>query len=204
MGIKEVGNLIGADMNEQDQIKTQFGSSDVTAYFELFDDEVSTKDRGLRINQRILTGNTLIWGHPTGGIWGTNEWGDDASAFGNWSINRIIHPNRRYIDNFNDDFFKDTTNTNANWGTTGTINFTGGSLTASSLTVYKNNETINSATLTAVDSGNINYEMSADTGSNWESVSSGKKHTYTNTGQELKWRATATSNANISSIEIEY
>jgi len=71
-------------------------------------------------------------------------------------------------------------------------------------TVYKNNETITQAKLTAEDSGNVNYYMSADTGSNWESVTPGVSHTFTNTGQELKWRASATGSASISSIEISY
>jgi len=225
MGVKELGKLMGKDMNEQDRIKTQFGSSDVAYYIKLFTDNMGIKDRGARIKQKSIAGDTLIWGSPVFGIWGTGKWGNTTNisfVLGNaaaailgtsklgsqssaYSLIRVVHPSRIYVDTLYTTFFKDTTAaTNATWGTTGTVTFTGGNLTATSLTIYKNNETVTQAKLTAIDSGNVVYQMSADTGSNWETVTSGTNHAFTNTGQEIKWRASATASANISSIEISY
>ncbi len=176
MGVKELGKKIGKDMNEQDRIKTQFGSSDAAYYIKLFTDEFSIKDRGVRIQEIVLdTTNTFVLSHPSAGILGTSKLGRTVSST---TYSRVIHPNRTYVDNLYDTFFKDTTNTNAAWGTTGTINFTGGNLTATSLVVYKNNESINSAKLTSLDSGSINYQMSNNGGSSWENVTSGELHTF--------------------------
>jgi len=77
-------------------------------------------------------------------------------------------------------------------------------LVAISKEIYMNEENITSAKLTAVDNGSIYYQMSADTGSNWEDVVNGEFHTFQSTGQTLKWKASSTGGASISSIEIEY
>ena len=64
------------------------------------------------------------------------------------------------------------------------------------------NGTITQATLTSTEvSGNFTYEMTAN-GSTFETVTSGVRHFFTNTGTDLRWRATA-STGEISNIKVE-
>ena len=34
----------------------------------------------LKIESQAMSGDTLIWGHPTRGVWGTNKWGSTGSV----------------------------------------------------------------------------------------------------------------------------
>lgn len=77
-------------------------------------------------------------------------------------------------------------------------------LIVQSTSVDFNNGTIISAKLTSTEvSGEFNYQMSADGGSNWEVVASKTQHFFTNTGTDLKWRAIGDDGAEISNIKIE-
>jgi len=106
MGAKELGKLIGKDMNEQDRIKTQFGSSNVAYYIKLFADAIKMKDRGLKVTEIVLdTANSFILGHPQAGVLGTSKLGRTVSST---TTSRVVHPNRTYVDNLNDDFWIDT------------------------------------------------------------------------------------------------
>ncbi|MFA5927045.1 MAG: YCF48-related protein [Patescibacteria group bacterium] len=63
-------------------------------------------------------------------------------------------------------------------------------------TKMNSSETITVATMTATTTLNgqsVAYYLSADGGSNWESVTSGESHSFTNTGSDLRWRAVLTS-----------
>ena len=69
---------------------------------------------------------------------------------------------------------------------------------AQSTIVYSSSSiTINKATLNPTDSQppdtSIIYELSADGGANWESVSPGVEHVFSIPGNQLKWRATLAS-----------
>ena len=78
--------------------------------------------------------------------------------------------------------------------------------------VYKYNYT--SATMTVTDSqpsdSSINYYLSPDNGLNWEAVTPGVEHTFSNSGSELKWKAVFsassdnTSTPYLDSISIDY
>jgi len=225
LSLKELAKRLARDMKEQDSVKLQFDSADVSAYFELFDDDFQPKNRGIRIKERSLAGDVLIWGNTSFGTWNSYKWGDVSqtsfvlghsiagilgtsklgSNLSSFATLRVVHPNNTYVESFNSTFFKDTASTDAAWGTTGEVVFgTSSTQTASSLIVYKNNQAITSAKLTATTtgSGSIGFFMSAD-GTNYEAVSSGVSHTFTNTGSELYWRATG-SGISITSLEIEY
>lgn len=73
-------------------------------------------------------------------------------------------------------------------------------------------EDITAATLTAtatLNSQTITYYLSADGGAHWEEVTSGVEHTFTNVGQDLRWKATLTSTSTVvtpilSNIVIDY
>ena len=67
--------------------------------------------------------------------------------------------------------------------------------------------TVSSATLNiTIDSGSFDLEMSADGGSNWETVTNSVAHTFLNTGSELRLRITEnnTSTGVISLIKCNY
>lgn len=129
--------------------------------------------------------------------WGAGKWGTDAVSFPTAADHFIMQYLNSYTENFLDTDFK-STNTTATWGSTGSVTFTASQI-AESTSVDFANGTITAATLTSTEvSGSFNYEMTAD-GSNWESVTSGTAHTFSNTGTDLRWRATEN---NISTGEI--
>jgi len=190
---------IGEELRDKDDFKSEKDLGNLKSMVLISSPrKVKPKHRHTIVKKKSIEGDTFILGHPTAGILGTSKLGDSGNP---WVTTRVVNPDRKYIDNLLGTTFKDTSST-ATW-TGGQITFTGGE-TASSLTIYMNNETISSATLTAVDSGSIDYYLSADGGANWEKVTSGVTHTFTNQGTDLRWRATSTGSASISSIEIEY
>ena len=91
--VRALAKLLARDMRDQDTIKTQFSTEDVSSYFQLFTYGLTASDRGLRIG----TGST---GGP-------------------YTIVRVIQPNRKYVEHFYSDFYKDTSSTNATWSTSG-------------------------------------------------------------------------------------
>lgn len=71
-----------------------------------------------------------------------------------------------------------------------------GSSVAQSLTTDLTSELIVNATLNPVTflpaSTDITWQLSADGGAHWETITPGVVHTFTNTGSDLRWRATFT------------
>jgi len=174
------------------------------------------------IYEQNIGGETLIWGNASFGIWGTGKWGGAAqtsfilgnsgaailgtSPLGSLTSSEVLkfarQYNNSYTENFIDDDFEDTDGT-ASWSTTGSVSFTSGQIALSS-SIDFNNSTITVATLTSTEvSGSFTYEMTSN-GSDWESVTSGTAHTFTDTGTDLRWRATedAASTGEISKIEV--
>lgn len=143
---------------------------------------------------------SFVLGHASGGVLGTNKLGDRRQA----EVTTFV---QQYEDTYTEDFIDDdfeSSNTTADWSTTGSADFTSGEI-AESESIDYNSGTITTAKLTSTEvSGSFDYEMTAD-GSNWESVTSGTAHTFTNTGTDLRWRATenAAGTGEISQILIE-
>ena len=153
-----------------------------------------------KVLKRELVGDGFLLSHPTYGILGTSRLGADSAVEAD---HFIIQYENKLEEEFVDVDFK-STNTTATWTTTGSADFTAGEI-AESESVDYNNGTVSSATLTATEvSGSFDYEMTAD-GSNWESVTSGTAHAFTDTGTDLRWRATENdaSTGEISQINIE-
>jgi len=146
-----------------------------------------------------------IYDNSSFGIWDTSLWAPDDAEISNFQMARVINANRTYEDNFNGNYatlFKDTAS-NATWTGGGYISFSANQ-TASSLPIFMNNETVSSATLDADDTGNITYQLSADNGEHWETCTKGTELTFSYPGTILKWRAYATSSAQINSLEVVY
>lgn len=81
-----------------------------------------------------------------------------------------------------------------------------------SLTIDATTATISTATLTATTSTptgtSIAFQLSANGGTNWENVTSGEAHAFTNTGSDLRWRATLTGTSTatpvITQVQVAY
>ena len=132
----------------------------------------------------------FILDSPEHGILGTNKLaGAYNEAFGSEVDHFIQQYQDTYTEEIVDNDFKDTGGT-ATWDTTNNeITFTSGQI-AKSLSIDYNNSTITTAKMTVTkSSGTFLYEMTAD-GTNWETVTSGTAHTFTNTGTDLRWRIT--------------
>ena len=128
--------------------------------------------------------NLFILGHPSFGLLGTGQLGDtDLGAETNHFIQQFENS---YTEDFFDTDFFDDPNSTGDW-LTGVIT-SGQTLRSSSIDF--NNSTISQATATFTESGagTPTFYLSADGGSNWETVTSGVAHTFSNTGTSLKWR----------------
>jgi hypothetical protein len=176
-----------------------------------------------KITTTSIAGDTLIWGSSDFGVWGTSKWGSGAntsfvlghsiagvlgtSKLGSQASSETNHWIQQYNNSYTEDFidndFEDSSGTATGW-TSGSLDFTAGQIGQSTSIDY-NNGTITAATLTATEvSGSFTYKMSADGGANYETVTSGVAHTFTNTGTDLCWRAVedAASTGEISKIEV--
>lgn len=167
---------------------------------ELYDfaNELTPQPRYRKMTTQTIE-DSCILGHPANGVLGTAKLGDRRGSEANSFIQQYENS---YTENFIDADFEDSTGT-ASWSTTGSVTFTSGQIALSSSIDYANG-TITTATLTSTEvSGSFDYEMTAD-GTNWESATSGVAHTFSDTGTDLRWRATenAASTGEISQIKI--
>ena len=165
-----------------------------------FDLQKTAKPRWRKIQGETVGGADLfLLGHSTYGVLGTSTLGDtDMGATTDFYIQQFEN---NYEEDFIDDDFEGAGN--ASWSTTGSVEFTSGQIALSGSIDY-NNGTITTATLDSTEvSGDFDYEMTAD-GSNWESVTPGTAHTFSNTGTDLRFRITenAASTGEISQVTI--
>lgn len=137
----------------------------------------------------VGTSTNAIVGTNTGTVSGNQQVVGDADRI--LTVNQVINKNNIFRERFRFNVFEDTTNTTAYWDTTNNYIKFNLNQTAQSVSVYKGNSTVIKAKLT-VTSSNItaSYYLSANGGSNWESVTSGTQHTFTNTGTDLRFKAT--------------
>ncbi len=154
-----------------------------------------------KLEKRDISGDTLIWDNLTFGTWDAQNWGETLP--GTDTLEQLIQGGNIYIEDFLDDDFEG--GGTASWSNTGSVTFTSGQIALSS-TIEFNNGLITQAKLTSTEvSGSFDYELSADGGSNFESVTSETTHTFTNTGTDLRFRITenSASTGEISEIKIE-
>ncbi len=153
-----------------------------------------------QVTSRVLAGDGFVLSHPSYGILGTSTLGDDSAVF---TDDVVMQYENTYDEPFTDEDFE-STNTTATWGTSGSVSFTSGQI-AESNAIDFDNGTITQAKLTSTEtSGSFDYEMTAN-GSDWEAVTSGTTHTFTDTGTDLRWRATENSatTGEISNMTVE-
>ena len=206
------------------KLETKQDNTDVLQKYLSFVEKinVATTQGRVRVRTRNIAGDSLIYNNPTFGIWNSFKWGAAANTsfvLGNpaaavlgtsplgsqsseYTVESVTNINDTMYERFNFDTYK-STNTTATWNTTSELcTFTVGEI-AESLAVYKG--TIQTkATITVEDDTNLTAKLSMDGGSNWESVIIGTEYTFTNSGSELRWRLTASGNAETKWVKIVY
>ena len=73
---RDIQGLKGADISD----------TDIITRLETFTGSVGTRQSGLIISTRTLTGSVMIWNSAIYGTWGTDKWGTEGSAFNSWAI----------------------------------------------------------------------------------------------------------------------
>lgn len=171
-------------------------------------------EEGATKTTTISLGDSWIVGSATNAIVGTNtgtEGGGQqvVGASGRvTTVKSISSPGKRFPERFNTTTFEDTGVTTADWAdTTGSLIMTNTEI-AQSLSVAFADGTITTAnmivTLSAGVIGDLTIQLSADGGSNFENVTNGTTHSFTNTGTDLKFKLTATGNVTVDSVIINY
>lgn len=155
------------------------------------------------------TANMAIWDNPDT-TWDGGATNDEWDSYSdNKAIVKVTNPSNKYIERFGFETLKNASTT-ATWSTSNkNVTFTSGQVLVIQNAYYDDNfeKTITTATLSVtIDSGSFDLEMSADGGSNWESVSNNVSHTFTNTGSDLRIRITenAASTGTISLVTCQY
>jgi len=199
-----------------------------------FNEEIEYVRRYIKLQKASIAGDGFILGHPDFGILGTNKlkslddlylywdsddagtwddfnWADDTAT--NYETKVIIQGQNIYQEDFIDEDFKDTTNNTANWSTTNknVDNTTGTIFQTSSIFLDSNSEDLKQVVLTSdEDLGtgvSIIYSISADGGSNWQTITKGTTQTITNQGKDLRLKgvfSATTPLSTIKNIRLEY
>lgn len=184
------------------KVKDQLGRpEDVGFSIKRFTDTIIIEELSTVITKRDVSTDT-IWGNFN---WNESNWDD---TYDNSPVTKfVVNPNRTYNEYFRDDYFKDATTT-ADWASTpGELSFTNGKI-AQSKSIALNDGVINQATISmefnSGSSGLITSELSADNGSNFESVTNNIVHNFTNSGTSLIFKLTSSGTAIITKIKINY
>ena len=152
-------------------------------------------------------GHAWIVGSSSNGLVGANlgtEAGEQQVGGGAGRVEtivRVVCPNNTYREYFRDTDFKDTSQPNtADWDTTNyrlamsssTNKNRAYNTVATSKSIFLNSQTIFKATVSATetkfDKDIIKYFLSADSGSNWEECTLNEEHSFSVTGNDLRFR----------------
>ena len=196
--------------------------SDIDQNFEFFTEEIFVEEHATVIKLTNVGGTTGIYGNTVFGIYATSTYNSAANqsfVIGNTlagiigtsligsrsssaTVVKVLNPNNVWQETIRDTTFKDTANTTATWDVTNfRWTFTGSQVIQTS-EIYLDSTTITNARLDiATDNitnpANLTYALSADGGSNWETVTLNTSHTFTNIGTDLRLKITSSGNATI-------
>lgn len=171
-------------------------------------DELVLEDGATKLTTRTL-GNAWIVGSSTNGIVGPNtntQGGGQQVVGGNGRVDElvaVVNPDNQFKELFEFEEFKDNSTTTATWSGNGELVFTTGQIALSEVIAF-NNATISRATLVSDNTTDMTFELSANNGVDWETVTSGTEHIFTNTGQKLKFKITCSSSQTITKLIISY
>jgi len=187
---------------------------------------VFLEENTTRIQGETL-GHSFVLGSTGNGKLGTNIDTQDGqqqvlgSAGRVAGVIRVVNPNNTFREHFRDATFHDTNEpATAYWDTTNfKLAMTDSddqkrayNTIATSTAIFVNNKVVTRATFNAdetkYENDIIKYYLSADNGVNWEEVTLGVEHTFTNNGTTLKFRVVFIGNGSsstwIENIRINY
>lgn len=166
-----IADILTQGANDKVEIKSQVNlNGQANKVFKTFLDSFGVHEQAFKLEERNIGGSIGIYGNPAFGIYGTatygntpvtgfvlgnvlagilgtNELGETGAAF---KTVRVIPPNRNFTERFLGTVFVDDSSTATISG--GTATFTTGEELLSEI-IYKNEETLSSATLTSVHTG---------------------------------------------------
>jgi|TARA_Y100000310_G_scaffold103241_1_gene101532 hypothetical protein len=155
-------------------------------------------------------GHVWIAGSSTNAIVGTWTGTQDSSQLvvgptgaGTATVVQVINQNNTFIERFNFTTFKDATTT-ATWTGTGSITLTSAEFGLSTTAFTDGSTNITNAKMEIDDDTNLTLALSSDGGSNFETVTDGVLHNFTNVGTDLRWKITASGNATVTLIKVIY
>lgn len=195
------------------QTKDQLGRPENKALYVKRSQENLRLIEGPSVIEEDTIGHAWIVGSPTNGIVGPNTSTYDGQQQVVGGAGRVVttkavvNYNNKFIEKFRWQKCIDTGNTTAtiDTSTSHEITFTNGEILQSN-PVFYNADNIVSATInvTGTNTSNLSLQMSSDGGSNWENVTAGTVHIFTNVGQDLRYKVTATGAATLTEVTITY
>ena len=187
------------------QLRDEIGTpADAGSVFKVKKEKLVLKELATRVSTRTI-GDSFILGHSTNGTLGSsnsNVLGDDRGAI---TVIRVVNPNNTFQEYFRTDTFEDATTT-ADWDTTNFQVEIANAEVAVSKSIYLNSDTIYSATITMTSDEDVTdllIQLTANGGSNWETVTHNTIHTFTNTGTDLRFRLINTSGSTITITKVK-
>lgn len=170
-----------------------------------------------RVNEKIIMeedatkiwrdtyGSSFILGSSTNGILGTSKLGESARVV---TLHSVVNPNNVFREHFRDTTFRDDSETTAVWGTPeGQAVFTAGQIISSKSIAYNDGNVTKATMMSVVSSGSIVdlvFNLSADGGSNWESVTDSTEHVFSASGIDLRFKMTASGDVVVSDVQVSY
>jgi hypothetical protein len=196
------------------KVKDQLGRPEDKGFTTKRYTETVIVEEGATTINRETIGNSFILGHSTNGVLGiADAVNDEQIVLGEdnrvTTLLSVTNPNNVFKERFDFSTFDDTGSTTADWnvGDSGILEMTNGEI-AQSLTIAKTGTTWTRATMSCTfntgDSSDGTFQLSADGGINWETVTLGTEHTFTNTGTDLRFKITASDTVDISEVRISY
>ena len=201
----EVGNskegMYDWNKNIDSRLKALESAQDNTDRIQKYvivEEQINVTQRLGRTRTRTSTiGDSWKVGSSTNGLVGTNTatQGGGQQVVGSSGRTTttvgVENPSDLFRERFNFSTYIDLGNSTGNLDATNEkYEFDSGEI-LTSLSAYLGGRTISKATLTSDNTINLGFEMTADN-TNWETVTSGTEHTFTNTGSDLRYRVTHT------------
>jgi len=200
---------------EEAKLRDQLGNPvDITITIKKFQEDLIPEENSLRMHTNTI-GNSMILDHPVNGVMDATHLAVnglqiqmDATNRGGETLVQVTNPNNIYIDHFTTTTFRNTATTSADWAVSAEeLSFTNGEVATSNEVFYADG-TLSSAkisvTTTSGDVADLAFELTADGGSNWESVTHNTDHVFANRSNDMRFRITAAGTVVISTVRIEY
>jgi len=200
-----------SDVSVRDQLGRPV---DTSITVKRFGETIVVEENATRVYTNTV-GHSFILGHRFNGKLGETYLGMDGQQVGLGEQNRsgevlvrVFNSNNTFIDHFTTTNFKNASATSADWAVSAEeLSFTNGEVAESSEVVYQVGTIASAKISVTLSSGAVTdlaFELTADGGSNWESVSHNTNHVFTNTGNDLRFKITASGTVVVSQVNVEY